>query len=144
MYGEVPNATDWATAVSQLHLASLGRSPTGQFGFHVTTHLANVPVNNTWNPSWEAFWAQQMKSLFDREEKVNGADETLAGLRAAFFGTAIPRYLRPLESEGRSVAPCLIHSDLWPGNINPKTSTDELCMFDSCAYWGHNEGIRPT
>ncbi|KAK4144169.1 Fructosamine kinase-domain-containing protein [Dichotomopilus funicola] len=128
-----------STAVSALHLTSKGKSPTGQFGFHVTTHLANVPVDNSWNSSWEAFWAQQMKSLFDREESVNGTDETLAELRAAYFEKAIPRYLGPLESEGRSVTPSLLHSDLWPGNIKPRTATGELCLFDACAYWGHNE-----
>ncbi|KAK3296670.1 Fructosamine kinase-domain-containing protein [Chaetomium fimeti] len=139
MRDEVPSANGWATAVSELHLASQGKSPTGQFGFHVTTYLANVPVKNSWNPSWEAFWAQQMKSLFDQEESVNGRDETLAELRAAYFEKAIPRYLGPLESEGRSVIPCLLHSDLWPGNIKPRTATGELCLFDACAYWGHNE-----
>jgi fructosamine-3-kinase len=144
MLGGVPDPSDWATAVSELHLASMGKSPTGQFGFHVTTHLANVPINNSWNPSWVAFWAQQMRSLFDREEMVNGQDETLAELRAAYFEKAIPRYLGPLESEGRTVTPCLIHSDLWPGNIKQRTLTEELCMFDSCAYWGHNEGLLTT
>ncbi|EAQ90262.1 hypothetical protein CHGG_02197 [Chaetomium globosum CBS 148.51] len=139
MQDEIPSANDWAAAVSELHLASKGKSPTRQFGFHVTTHLANVPINNTWNPSREAFWAQQMKSLFDREESVNGHDAALAELKAAYFEKAISRYLRPLESEGRSVTPCLLHSDLWPGNIKPRTARNELCLFDACAYWGHNE-----
>ncbi len=79
MRDRVPTPPDWAAAVSQLHLNSMGKSPNGQFGFHVTTHLSNVPVNNTWNPSWEAFWAQQMKGFFDQEEKVNGRDDFLAG-----------------------------------------------------------------
>jgi hypothetical protein len=141
MYDQVPSAKDWATIVSVLHLASKGKSSTGQFGFHVTTHLANVPINNLWNPSWEVFWAQQMRSLFDQEESVNGRDEALAELRAAYFDKAIPRYLGPLESEGRSITPCLLHSDLWPGNVKPRTATAELCLFDACAYWGHNEGL---
>jgi fructosamine-3-kinase len=100
MHDQVPSAKDWATTVSVLHLASKGKSSTGQFGFHVTTRLANVPINNLWNPSWEVFGAQQMTSLFDQEESVNGRDEALAELRAAYFDKAIPRYLGPLESEG--------------------------------------------
>ncbi|KAL2024345.1 hypothetical protein VTK56DRAFT_8827 [Thermocarpiscus australiensis] len=139
MYDDIPTPRDWAAAVSQLHFNSMGKSPTGQFGFPVSTHLANVPVDNRWNPSWEAFWAQQMKSLFDQEEAIHGPDEALAELRTAYFEKAIPRYLRPLESDGRSIEPCLIHSDLWPGNIKPRVVNDELCMFDACAYWGHNE-----
>ncbi|KAK4186216.1 Fructosamine kinase-domain-containing protein [Podospora australis] len=139
MYDDLPDPSDWAAAVSTLHLKTMGHSPTGQFGFHVPTHLANVPVDNTWNSSWAAFWAQQMKSLFDREEMVRGPHEELNSLKAAYLEKTIPRYLAPLEAEGRSIQPCLIHSDLWPGNIKPKTESEELCMFDSCAYWGHNE-----
>ncbi|KAJ5920758.1 hypothetical protein N7466_009084 [Penicillium verhagenii] len=140
MNDQVPSPQDWAAAVSDLHINSMGKSPTKQFGFHVPTHLANIPINNTWNSSWSAFWAQQMKSMFEIEEHVYGPDHELEALKLAFINKAIPRYLGPLESEGRSVEPCLIHSDLWPGNIKPRTSSGELCMFDACAYWGHNEG----
>jgi len=140
MYDDLPSPRDWVAAVSTLHLNSMGKSPAGQFGFHATTHLANVPVDNTWNSSWQAFWAQQMKSLFDQDERIHGPDEGLAALRSDYFEKAIPRYLGPLESEGRSIKPCLIHSDLWPGNIKPRISSDELCMYDACAYWGHHEG----
>lgn len=140
MYDEVPNPEAWAEAVSSLHLNSMGKSPTAKFGFHVTTHLANVPVNNTWNPSWASFWAQQMTSLFEQDDKIHGSDAEIDALKEAFLDKAIPRYLLPLESNGRSIKPCLIHSDLWPGNIKPMASTDELCLFDACAYWGHNEG----
>ena len=141
MGDELPSSTAWATAVSELHFVSMGKSPTGQFGFPVTTHLGNVPVNNSWSPSWEAFWAQQMKNLFDQEEIRNGPDKTLAELRTAYFEEAIPAYLGPLESKGKSITPCLVHSDLWPGNIKPRSQTGELCMFDACAYWGHHEGL---
>lgn len=140
MHDDLPSASDWATAVSILHLNSMGRSPSGQYGFHVTTHLASVPVENTWGSSWADFWSQQMKSLFDQDEQKNGPHEELSTLKRAFLEEVIPRYLGPLEKEGRSIEPCLIHADLWPGNIKPKTSSDGLCMFDSCAYWGHNEG----
>jgi len=142
MEDEVPKPDAWASTVASLHLNSMGKSPTGEFGFPVATHLANVPVDNTWNHSWQAFWAQQMTSLFDQEARTNGPNQELAALRQAFFDKAIPRYLGPLESEGRLVIPTLIHSDLWPGNIKPMASEDSrasLCMFDACAYWGHNE-----
>ncbi|MBE3042021.1 fructosamine kinase family protein [Candidatus Bathyarchaeota archaeon] len=141
MYDDIPSPSGWAEAVSSLHLNSMGKYSTVQFGFHVTTHLANVPVNNSWNPSWEAFWAQQMRGMFAEEEKAHeNCDAELDALKTAFLEQAIPRYLRPLESEGRTVTPCLIHSDLWPGNVKPRSATDELCIFDACAYWGHNEG----
>ncbi|KAK3355600.1 Fructosamine/Ketosamine-3-kinase [Neurospora tetraspora] len=136
---KLPCPSSWAAAVSDLHLNSMGWSPTGKFGLPTTTHLADVPVDNSWNASWESFWTQQMKSLFNQEERVNGRNEEVSVLRTAYLEKVIPRYLRPLEVDGRSITPCLIHSDLWPGNIKPRADTDELCMFDACAYWGHNE-----
>lgn len=140
----LPNPRGWAEAVSSLHLSSMGKSPTGRFGFHVTTHLANVPINNEWKSSWEELWAQQMRGLFDQEEKTHEErDDELEALKSAFIARAVPRYLAPLESEGRSIQPCLVHSDLWPGNIKPRSATGELCLFDACAYWGHNEGQIP-
>lgn len=52
----------------------------------------------------------------------------------------IPRLLRPLESEGRSVTPVLVHGDLWPGNVKHDTPTGRVIIFDSGACWGHDEG----
>ncbi|KAK7914231.1 hypothetical protein PG985_011934 [Apiospora marii] len=139
MYDSIPSACDWAATVSRLHLNSMGRSPAGQFGFHTATHLANVPVNNTWSSSWQAFWAQQMESLFDQDELLHGPDDEVRRLKELYITRVIPRFLGPLESNGRVIQTCLIHSDLWPGNVKPAVETGELIMFDSCAYWGHNE-----
>ncbi|KFZ09922.1 hypothetical protein V502_08408 [Pseudogymnoascus sp. VKM F-4520 (FW-2644)] len=147
MLDDVPSARQWAGAVAALHSASMGKSPTGQFGFPLATHLANVPVDNKWNPSWEKFWAQQMKSLLDAEEALHGADEEFTQLKERYFRKVIPRLLSPLETNGRSIQPCIIHSDLWPGNIKPKVEGDDVCMFDGCSYWGHNEadlGVIPA
>lgn len=141
MLDELPNAHKWGETISKLHLKSMGKSPNGKFGFSVTTHLANVPVNNNWNDSWEKFWTQQMSSLLEQEETIRGSNDEFGMLKSALYEQVIPRLLRPLETGGRRIEPCLIHSDLWPGNIKPRMDVDELCMFDACAYWGHNEGI---
>lgn len=60
-------------------------------------------------------------------------------LKKGLLDKAIPRLLRPLETEGRSIQPCLVHSDLWTGNVMPDAETNEIIIFDSCAFWGHNE-----
>ncbi|KAI1821719.1 Fructosamine kinase-domain-containing protein [Xylaria intraflava] len=139
MLDSIPSPRAWAGAIANLHRRSMGRSPTGMFGFQSTTHLANVPVDNTWNSSWEVLWTQQMKSLLHQEEVVRGPDPELTRLKDTFLTQVIPRYIRPLETEGRSISPCLIHSDLWPGNIKPRSHDHGVAVFDPCAYWGHNE-----
>nr|KMM66558.1 hypothetical protein CPAG_02896 [Coccidioides posadasii RMSCC 3488] len=139
MSDRLPNPRKWAEAVARLHTRSAGKSPEGKFGFHVSTHLGHVPVDNSWRNSWESFWSQQMKSLLDYEESIKGQSDEFSELKVAFFRKVIPRLLRPLEAGGRKIKPCLIHSNLWPGNIKHKAEGRDLCIFDSCAYWGHNE-----
>ena len=81
-----------------------------------------------------------MAQLLGFEELSHGTDdEEFEELKKELFVNVIPRLLRPLDSEGRKVTPCLVHSDLWPGNCMPDADTDELRIFDSCAYRGHNE-----
>lgn len=137
-----PDASGWATVISNLHKRSRGKAPGGNFGFHRNGHLANISVDYTPNPSWEKFWAQQLRSLCEEEERRREQpDEAWTRLKQVFFDLVIPRYIRPLESNGRSVQPTLVHNDAWPGNIKPRTgSPDALCLFDAACYWGHNEG----
>ncbi len=88
---ELPSSTAWAAAVSELHSASLGKSPTGEFGFHVTTHLGDVPVDTQLTESVLG----SVLGLAD-EERVWPKDHpqwparTLAKLRTAYFEETIP------------------------------------------------------
>lgn len=72
--------------------------------------------------------------MLEEEERSHGPDEELKILTAAMFEKVIPRLLRPLETGGRQIKPCLVHSDLWPGNVKPNAITDEPIIFDSCAF----------
>jgi protein-ribulosamine 3-kinase len=51
----------------------------------------------------------------------------------------IPRLIGILESNGRSIKPCLIHGDLWETNIGTDIETGNIYIFDAAAYYGHNE-----
>ncbi|KAM7206748.1 Fructosamine kinase domain containing protein [Rhypophila sp. PSN 637] len=141
-----PDPRAWAEVFSTLHKRSMGKSPEGKFGFHMNTHLANIPQDNTWNSSWEKFWAQIFRSLCEKEEAARGPDDDLTRVKKASLEIVVPRYLRPLESDGRVVHPTLLHNNGWPGNIKPRTdSSQTLCLFDSCVVWGHSEAdIRVT
>lgn len=141
MVGAPPEPKGWAEDFSTLHKRSMGKSPEGKFGFHIDTHLANIPQDNTWNSSWEKFRAQSFRALCEKEGAARGPDDELTRLKKAFHDIVIPRYLRPLQSDGRAIHPTLLHNDGWPGNIKPrKGSPETLCLFDSCAVWVHNEG----
>ena len=82
--------------------------------------------------------------MFEVEENAHGKDPKMESLKKVLHEKVIPRLLRPLETEGRSIQPCLIHSDIWPGNTMLDSDTQEVIIFDFCAYWGHNEADLGT
>jgi protein-ribulosamine 3-kinase len=142
MVEETPGVKDLVSIIAKIHTDSAGKAPDGKFGFHVPTHLGYIPNNNSWQTSWETWFANAMIRIFDEDERSHGGDDTqeeLEVLKKSLFEKVIPRLLRPLETNGRSVVASLIHSDLWLGNIMADANTDEIVIFDSCAYWGHDE-----
>ena len=60
-------------------------------------------------------------------------------MQPALFEKVCPRLLRPLESEGRTLRPCLIHGSLEDGNIAVRAKTGQPIIFDASALWAHNE-----
>ena len=82
-----------------------------------------------------------MKMILDREEQIRGphTPETLQ-LKDLFFNKVLPHYLRPLETGGRAVKPCLVHTDLWPGNVKYSAENKKIRVFDANGLWAHNEG----
>ena len=84
-----------------------------------------------------------MKMILDREEKIRGPHTPEAvQLKQIFLDKVLPRYLRPLETGGRSIQPCLLHTDLWPGNVKYKLDNKTVSVFDANGLWAHNEGMR--
>lgn len=137
MTQQVPEVQKFVSIVAKLHKDSMGKET--RFGLDLTTHLADRPNDNTWQNSWEMWYTQALKKMFEIEELSHGQDDELDSLKEDFFAKVIPRLLRPLETGGRSIEPCIVHSDLWPGNCMPDYETGQIIIFDSCAFWGHNE-----
>ncbi|KAL2257578.1 hypothetical protein VTK26DRAFT_9460 [Humicola hyalothermophila] len=143
---DIPDPEAYMTTIATLHSRSMAKGPsppsTGlKFGFPVNTRFGNLEQVNTWCGTWEEFWTNQMKDFLDKEDAAHGGEyhAELARLRPLFFEKVLPRYLRPLESDGRSVTPCLVHANLWPGNVKYMSDGQTVCVYDSCTFWGHNE-----
>lgn len=50
----------------------------------------------------------------------------------------VPALLLPLQTDGRSIKPCLVHGDCWDGN----TATGEdgrAFFFDVASFYAHSE-----
>ncbi len=137
MLDDVPEVQSFVSIIAKVHEESMGKSD--RYGFEVPTHLAHLPNDNSWQNSWEAFFRQLIEQMLRFDDNAHGQDPDMETLREGLLNKVIPRLLRPLETGGRSIKPCLVHSDLWPGNAMPDANTGEIIIFDSCAFWGHNE-----
>lgn len=137
MTKDMPDPHKFAARLSEVHQKSV--SPTGKFGFHVTTYAGDLPQYVAWEDSWETFFAKSLRQALDLEIERKGASEELDALSRCIFDKVIPRLLRPLESEGRTVKPSLVHGDLWYANAGNDVETGMPLVFDACCLYAHNE-----
>ena len=114
-------------------------APDGRFGFHCTTYNGNLPQDNTWSDSWEAFFDNGLRHVLKTREERAGLNAELDALLPALFEKVIPRLLRPLESNGRKIQPSLVHGDLWYGNAAVDSGTVNPMVFDPASFYAHNE-----
>lgn len=80
--------------------------------------------------------------MFALNEAAGGKCEELENLLPALFEKVIPRLLRPLETDGNTVTPMLVHGDLWCGNASMRLEDDAPIVFDPSSFWAHNECKR--
>ncbi|KAK3936652.1 Fructosamine kinase-domain-containing protein [Diplogelasinospora grovesii] len=136
---QMPDPVEFSHRLATIHKES--QSPTGKFGFHVTTFAGNLPQMVEWEDSWETFFSKSLREALDLEIAQRGGttDPELEELAPVIFDKVIPRLLRPLESDGRSVKPSLIHGDLWYANSGVDDDTGDSLIFDACCFYAHNE-----
>jgi fructosamine-3-kinase len=137
MKDDMPDPQKFTVRLAKLHQKS--SSPTGKFGFHITTYSGNLPQMTEWEESWETFFAKSMRWALTLELQAKGHNPEFDVLVPILFDKVIPRLLRPLESEGRSVKPSLVHGDLWYANSGVDVDADAPLIFDACCFYAHNE-----
>jgi protein-ribulosamine 3-kinase len=130
MDNELPEVKKFAENLAKLHRNSV--SPTGKFGFHVTTYNGNIPQDVRWVDTWEECFLLGTKMDFELEAVARGKSDELETLKIPLFEKVIPRLLRPLETGGRKLKPCFVHGDLWYGNSQFRRCTleTELTLTD--------------
>ncbi|KAI0155142.1 Fructosamine kinase-domain-containing protein [Xylariaceae sp. FL1272] len=137
LHEQLPTTSQLLPIIKKIHQAS--SSPTGKFGFHVTTFWGPPPMDNTWTDSWEEYFTRKFRDALDYGQIPHGKDEELCTLGDEFIQKVIPRLLRPLQSGGRNIKPTLCHGDLWDANVQIDASSGEPILFDPCCFYGHHE-----
>ncbi len=135
MYDEVPDVVDFCKSIADLHHRSMDYSLNAKYGFGVTTCNETIPQHTRWTLSWELFFTEALKDAFRLEEQVHEPSPDISGMLPALCEKVCPRLLRPLETEGRTLRPCLVHGDLWDGNVAVHAKTDKPIIFDASALW---------
>ncbi|TGO44378.1 hypothetical protein BCON_0531g00010 [Botryotinia convoluta] len=114
-------------------------SPNGKYGFFVPTYKGTIPQYTEWQETWGEAYYHSMKWFIHAEEKSEGIDKEMQELCQGILEKVISRLLRPLETGGRQIQPCLIHGDLWAGNTSWNIDTNMPIIYDSAALYAHNE-----
>lgn len=134
---DIPSLSDFPVLVAEMYRRSAKEG--GEFGFPHTTFGGRNPQRFPPSKSWEACFSSGLGSLFDLEEETHGPEDDMTALREGVMKKAIPRLLRPLETEGRTLTPCVVHGDLWDGNASVDVNTGHPMIFDGTPLYAHHE-----
>lgn len=133
-----PEPVRFTAGLAELHKNSV--SPTGKFGFHMKMTAGWIRLHNDgWSDSWEEIFGNFLGHLLDLDGEKNEPWPELEHIKHLIKTRVIPRLLRPLQSHGRSIKPCLVHGDLWDGNAATDLATGEPFVFDPKSFYAHNE-----
>ncbi|KAL8712605.1 MAG: hypothetical protein Q9220_003136 [cf. Caloplaca sp. 1 TL-2023] len=135
--GCLPDPDRLCEKLAQLHRNSI--SPTGKFGFHINTCQGKTQQSLEWESSWPILFAKMLKHVAREDTKTNGQWDALDRLESRVLSHVVPRLLGALESDGRSIKPCLIHGDLWEGNTGTTPDRKNIYIFDAASFYAHNE-----
>lgn len=137
MTDDLPEVQASMKLLAELH--KKGVSPNGKYGFQVPTLQGTIPQYTKWHDSWEDFFSNSIKAVFELEEQMQGPDPEVQQLCAATLEKVVPRLLRPLETGGRKIQPRLIHGDIWDGNTSTNVATNGPVVYDATCIYAHNE-----
>ncbi|KAK6829586.1 fructosamine/ketosamine-3-kinase [Apiospora arundinis] len=134
---DIPDLSDFPALLAEMHRR--GASKKGEFGLDLLTYGGRNPHYFPPTNSWEETFSKGLQRTFDMEEETQGPDEEMHRLRDGLMTKVIPRLLRPLETEGRTLTPTLVHGDIWDGNASVDVNTGLPIIFDATPLYAHNE-----
>lgn len=137
--GGLPDLFEFPKLLAEMHRRG---SRTGNFGLDQVTYGGRNPKYFPPSRTWEETFSKGLQKTFEREEDTQGPDENMQRLRDVLMTKVVPRLLRPLEIEGRTIAPTLVHGDLWDGNASVDENTGHPIIFDATPLYAHNECTR--
>lgn len=136
---DLPDVQKLARGLAELHMN--GVNPEGRYGFYVPTLQGTIPQYTEWTETWEEFFSNSIRLVFENEEKSQGFDEEVHELCRLTLEKVVPRLLRPLETGGRKIQPRLVHGDIWDGNVSTNLDSNTPVIYDATCIYAHNESM---
>ncbi|XP_031495130.1 protein-ribulosamine 3-kinase, chloroplastic [Nymphaea colorata] len=115
--------------LAEMHKAS--KSDKG-FGFPVNNTIGSTPQINTWSTDWVQFYAEHRLGY-----QLNLALQQYGDSAIHEKGQRLINNMHKLF-EDVVIEPCLLHGDLWSGNISSDKNGEPVILDPAC-YYGHNE-----
>lgn len=133
-----PEPAEWGERLAQMHKAS--ESPTGKFGFHITTCDGKMAHVVDWEEEWAPFFRKLLLGVCKLEKATNGEWPEFELATQQVANKVVPRLLGNLRtSDGEKIKPRIIHGDLYEGNVGINMETGQVLLFDAGSYYAHNE-----
>ena len=121
-----PEPIRFTQRLAEFHKRSL--SPNGLFGFHtVTCHGKATQRTNTWEKSWSVLYRKQLEHALQADRLKQKTWPEFDFCARLVLEKCVPALLEPLQNEGRSIQPCLVHGNIWDEN----TATDMATVGNS-------------
>ena len=133
----LPDVQKLAHGLAQLH--KNGVNPDMRYGFHVPTLQGTIPQYTEWTETWEEFFSNSIRRVFENEERSQGYDKEVHDLCRSTLERVVPRLLRPLETGSRKIEPRLVHGDIWDGNVSTELKSNTPVIYDATCIYAHNE-----
>ncbi|KAL6721958.1 hypothetical protein ACLMJK_001063 [Lecanora helva] len=135
---QVINTRRLAAALADLHRRSV--APGAKFGFHVSTFVGHIAQNNRRTDTWEEYFSNDFLQLLDMYKSLHGPfDASTTKLSLLMVLKVIPRLLRPMEANGHSITPVLLHGNLTLSNAYTSLKTHGPIIYSASALYGHHE-----
>ncbi|KAF7138241.1 hypothetical protein RHSIM_Rhsim07G0021100 [Rhododendron simsii] len=115
--------------LAEMHKA--GKSEKG-FGFDVDNTIGSTLQINTWASDWIEFYGERRLGYQLKLARDQYGDSTIYEK-----GQRLVKNMGPLF-ENVVVEPCLLHGDLWSGNVSSDKNGEPVILDPAC-YYGHNE-----
>ena len=130
-FGPKAKQGELGEALARMHLAESldAEAAEGRYGFRMDNTIGGTPQPNAWSEvgDWVGFFGERRLRHMCRQARDGELTKLVDGVVARL----------PALMEGAELRPCVLHGDLWSGNIAGMGGRPAI--FDPATYYGHAE-----